>query len=261
MLDVLSHWTFFYLALVVGVTFLLGWIIWRRLASLQRSRVTRLKRQDAIDSIPTDIDKSAEVKRRRERIAHLKARFTITRRMILILLLLLALAALSLPFIGTLSPGFLSIAVAILSVIIGIAAKPVVENLICGLVLCFGKLARIGDTVLVDGEYGVIEDVTLTHCVVKRWDWLRYVVPNTSMMTKEFVNYSLFDAYRWVYVEFWVDYGVDMALVESIAKAALSKVPMSRKTKRPSSGSSICNVMPSSAWPSPGRPHRPTAGC
>jgi small-conductance mechanosensitive channel len=40
------------------------------------------------------------------------------------------------------------------------------------------------------------------------------------MMTKEFVNYSLNDNKRWVYVEFWVDYNADMQLVEQLAKEA-----------------------------------------
>jgi small-conductance mechanosensitive channel len=102
------------------------------------------------------------------------------------------------PIIGNLSSTLIPVIIACSSVIFGIAAKPFIENLICDLVLCFGKLARIGDIVLVDNEYGTIEDVTLTHCIIRRWDWLRYVAPNSSMMTKEFVNYSLHDNYRWV---------------------------------------------------------------
>jgi small-conductance mechanosensitive channel len=124
----------------------------------------------------------------------------------------------ALPYLTRLAPSVLPLAIAAVSVIIGIAAKPIIENITCGLVLCFGKLARIGDTVVIDDVYGVIEDFTLTHSVIKRWDSLRYVVPNSSMMTKEFINYSIYDNNRWVYVEFWIDYHTDFDLVEKLAK-------------------------------------------
>jgi small-conductance mechanosensitive channel len=124
----------------------------------------------------------------------------------------------ALPYLGRRAPSVLPLLIAAVSVIIGIAAKPIIENITCGLVLCFGKLARIGDTVVIDDVYGVIEDFTLTHSVIKRWDSLRYVVPNSSMMTKEFINYSIYDNNRWVYVEFWIDYNADLDLVERLSK-------------------------------------------
>jgi small-conductance mechanosensitive channel len=57
--------------------------------------------------------------------------------------------------------------------------------------------------VLVEGFYGTIEDVTLTHTVVKIWDWRRYVIPDARMLSDPFVSASLFDPFVWSSVEFW----------------------------------------------------------
>lgn len=211
----------YYIAGVAALTFIVAFFLRRRLFLLEGVRKKRLSQKKYIDSLAARINKNVdEDKIKKERINNLEKRFTITRRALYLALILAFLFTASIPLIRNISPVFISISVACVSVIIGIAAKPLIENLICGLVLCFGKLARIGDIVLVDGEYGVVEDVTLTHCIIRRWDWLRYVVPNSTMMTKEFINYSLRDNYRWVHVEFWIDYKTDIATVEKIAKAS-----------------------------------------
>lgn len=208
-----------YIAVVLAVILTVAYFLRKSLVFIEKGRKKHLKNQPNIDSIPARLNKTLDrSKTKKKRLLSLKTRFTITRRTIYLFLLLIALLISMIPIFNNISPAMISIAVACISVVVGIAAKPFIENMICGLALCFGKLAKIGDTVVVDGEYGVIEDVTLTHCIIKRWDWLRYVVPNSSMMTKEFLNYSLNDNYRWVYVEFWVDYKSDIASIEKIAK-------------------------------------------
>lgn len=215
----MDAWLFPAIALsAVIVVFIISSISLRKLES---SRSKNIKKSDEMDSVPSTLNKTVnKAKMKSKRLLNVQHRFTVTRRAIYLCLLAVAIGICVIPFLSDMPSMFVSIIIASLSVIIGIAAKPFIENMICGLVLCFGKLARIGDTVLVDGEYGVIEDVTLTHCIIKRWDWLRYVVPNSTMMTKEFVNYSIVDNQRWVYVDFFVDYSVDLKLVEEIAKQA-----------------------------------------
>jgi len=197
-------------------TAILGWLAFRRLRSLQNHREETLNNQSQPGAIPAHSKKRKDL--RQHQIRRMESRFSITRRTIITLLLFAAAGIAALPYLGQLAPSVLPLLIAAVSVIIGIAAKPIIENITCGLVLCFGKLARIGDTVVIDDVYGVIEDFTLTHSVIKRWDSLRYVVPNSSMMTKEFINYSLYDNNRWVYVEFWIDYHADLDLVERLAK-------------------------------------------
>lgn len=192
-----------------------GRLAFRRLRQLQDSRKEILETRAEPGAIPVRSRKKAL---RQHQIRQMESRFSITRRTLWTLIVLAGGGIAAIPYLGLLAPSVLPLAVAAVSVIIGIAAKPIIENITCGLVLCFGKLARIGDTVVIDDVYGVIENFTLTHSVIKRWDSLRYVVPNSSMMTKEFINYSLYDNNRWVYVEFWIDYNTDLDLVEKLAK-------------------------------------------
>ena len=210
----------YYFSGIIVLTLLSVFFLRRRLSFLEKLRKTRLSKVKSKDLLASYIDKNIDnAKIKQQSLNSLKKRFSIRRRALYLILIFTALFVALIPIIGNLSPTLIPVIIACISVIFGIAAKPFIENLICGLVLCFGKLARIGDIVLVDNEYGTIEDVTLTHCIIRRWDWLRYVVPNSSMMTKEFVNYSLHDNYRWVNVEFWVDYSADMVIVEKIAKS------------------------------------------
>ena len=193
----------------------------RRLSFLEKIRSKRLSKFEGDELLISQINENVDEKEvRQQSIKSIEKRFSITRRAIYLIFVFFAILLIIAPALGHISPTLISVIVACVSVIFGIAAKPFIENMICGLVLCFGKLARIGDIVLVDEHYGMIEDVTLTHCIIRRWDWLRYVVPNSLMMTKEFTNYSLRDNNRWVYVEFWIDNNADLSLVEKIAKSS-----------------------------------------
>ncbi len=206
---------YIFTAAALLITALLGWLAFRRLRALQTGREETLSKQRQPGAIPAHSKRKAL---RQHQIRRMESRFSITRRTIITLLLFAAGGIAALPYLGQLAPSVLPLLIAAVSVIIGIAAKPIIENITCGLVLCFGKLARIGDTVVIDDVYGVIENFTLTHSIIKRWDSLRYVVPNSSMMTKEFINYSLYDNNRWVHVEFWIDYNADLDLVERLGK-------------------------------------------
>ena len=211
-----------YLSCIVVIGLVLGRFIFYKIRSLQTERIDRLKRQKNPGSIPP-VSENKNIQK--QQIKRTEKRFSISRWTIVMTLLFIGLGLASIPFVKHISPSLIPVVMGVLSVIVGIAAKPFIENMICGQVLCYSKLARIGDTALVDDAYGVIEDVTLTHCIIKRWDSLRYVVPNSSMMTKEFVNYSLHDNDRWVIVEFWIDYASDMDEVEEAA----IKTPLSSK--------------------------------
>ncbi|MDZ8117657.1 mechanosensitive ion channel family protein [Pontiella agarivorans] len=204
----------YYLITILLITPGLVWLSIRKLKVLQAEREERLKNQDHAGPVPSP---KSQKSIRRQQIKRMENRFSITRWTMVLTIFMAGAIFAAAPFIRKVSPTFLPVIMGVVSVIIGIAAKPFIENMICGLVLCHSKLARIGDVTLVDDAYGVIEDVTLTHSIIKRWDSLRYVVPNSSMMTKEFVNYSLHDNDRWVIVEFWIDYQSDISEVEQIA--------------------------------------------
>lgn len=215
----LTKGTAYYFATTVFLALLGVFFLRRHLSFLEKIRKERLSKIKSSDLLASHINKNVgPTKIKQQRLNSLKNRFTITKRTLYVAIVFVVLLAVLIPLTGNLSPTVISTIIACVSVIFGIAAKPFIANMMCGLALCFGKLARVGDIVLVDNEYGTIEDVTLTHCIIRRWDWLRYIVPNSLMMTKEFVNYSLRDNHRWVHVEFWVDNRADLSVVEKIAK-------------------------------------------
>ncbi len=125
------------------------------------------------------------------------------------------------PTLEQMPKAMVSLCVAIAGAVLGIAAKPFVENLISGVVISFSSQLKIGDTVLLDEKhYGTVEDINITHTVIKLWDWRRQIVPNTVMLQKDFTNLSHRDSYIWTYVEFHIDYDADMNIVERIAVEA-----------------------------------------
>ena len=73
---------------------------------------------------------------------------------------------------------------------IGLAARPVLENLIAGLQLAFTQPIRIDDVVIVEGEWGWVEEITATYVVVRIWDQRRLVVPLSRFMTQPFQNWT-----------------------------------------------------------------------
>jgi len=147
------------------------------------------------------------------------------RRFAVTAIVLAWIAALSFPFLGAVPATLVSVLAGFAGIILGIAAKPFIENLICGIVLTFSGSIYVGDTVLIDGNYGTIEDITVTHTIVKIWDWRRYVIPNAKMVTAKFVNLTLNDSYQWCRVEFWVAPDADLDVIKEKAVEAATSSP------------------------------------
>lgn len=78
----------------------------------------------------------------------------------------------------------------IVSVIAGLAAQSTLGNLIAGIQLAFSDSVRVGDVVVVEGEWGKIGEVTLSYVVVNVWDERRLILPCTYFTTQPFVNWT-----------------------------------------------------------------------
>lgn len=74
--------------------------------------------------------------------------------------------------------------------IAGFAARPVLANFFAGLQIALTQPIRVDDAVVIEGEWGWIEDITSTYVVVKLWDWRRLIVPLTYFMEKPFQNWT-----------------------------------------------------------------------
>ncbi|MEZ0170303.1 mechanosensitive ion channel family protein [Microvirga sp. TS319] len=73
---------------------------------------------------------------------------------------------------------------------VGLAARPVLSNLIAGVQLAIAQPIRLGDEVLLEGEFGTVEEIQTTYVVIRLWDWRRMVVPLSYFMEKPFQNWT-----------------------------------------------------------------------
>lgn len=76
-------------------------------------------------------------------------------------------------------------------VVLGFAAQRTFGSLIAGIQLSATQPIRIGDVVIVEGEWGNIEEITLTYVVVKIWDERRLIVPMTRFLEHPFQNWTM----------------------------------------------------------------------
>lgn len=205
---------------------LLGWItFWlKHLEARRTRRIEKLERFDAVETTaPTTVGMPQS---RKEAIKGLETRFSIVRRTFLSLVILAWLVGVLFPFLGRVPTTLISLFITAGAVVVGIAARPMVENFIAGFVLTFSKQFHTGDTILIDNEYGTIEDITASHTVIKLWDWRRYILPNSSMLAKEVFNYTTRDTYLWAKLDFYVAPDADLQLVEETAVSVARKSPL-----------------------------------
>jgi small-conductance mechanosensitive channel len=107
----------------------------------------------------------------------------------------------------------------------GFAAKPVLGNLIAGLQIAISQPIRIDDVVIVEGEWGRIEEITGTYVVVKIWDERRMVVPLQYFIEKPFQNWTRSTSSIIGSVFLWVDYSVPLEALRAETRRLCEEIP------------------------------------
>ena len=211
--------------IVVGLTGL--FFIWwssRRISLTEKMRKRRVKRYRQFNTtVETSSPVDNPIKEARETaVDSIESRFSIIRKLSFFSLVTVWGIALAYPFLNRIPAAFISVLVASSGIIVGMAARPFIENLISGIVISFSHPIRIGDTVIIDSNYGSVEDITITHTVIKVWNWRRYIIPNARMLSKEIINCTINDTYQWTHVEFFVSYQDKINTVRDLAVQAAS---------------------------------------
>jgi small-conductance mechanosensitive channel len=103
----------------------------------------------------------------------------------------------------------------------GIAAQPLLKNLVAGVQLAFTEPVRIDDVVVYQGEWGRIEKITLTYVVLKIWDDRRLVIPVSKLLDDTIENWTRETSHLLGSVMLYLDHAVD---VESVRSFALEQV-------------------------------------
>ena len=76
------------------------------------------------------------------------------------------------------------------SLIVGLALQPLLTNLIAGIQIAVTQPIRIDDAVIVDKEWGNVEEIGATYVVVRLWDWRRMIVPLSYFIQTPFQNWT-----------------------------------------------------------------------
>jgi small-conductance mechanosensitive channel len=99
----------------------------------------------------------------------------------------------------------------IAGLVVGIAARPAAEGLMAGLQVALTEPFHLDDVVIVEGEWGRIEEITSTYVVVRIWDLRRLVVPLTYLLEKPFQNWTRSGTALLAQVTIEVDYSTPVA--------------------------------------------------
>jgi len=140
-------------------------------------------------------------------------------RIVLMVIVIIAAASMLMTFDKIRQIGMSILASAgIIGIILGIAAQRSIATLFAGLQIAFTQPFRIDDVVIVEGEWGWVEEITLTYVVVKIWDLRRLIVPVSHFLEKPFQNWTRVSADLLGTVFLYLDYTVP---VEEIRREVL----------------------------------------
>ncbi|RXH34889.1 mechanosensitive ion channel family protein [Bradyrhizobium zhanjiangense] len=108
-------------------------------------------------------------------------------------------------------------------IIVGLAARPLLSNLIAGLQIAITQPIRIEDAVIIENEWGWVEDIAATYVVIRLWDWRRMVVPLSYFIEKPFQNWTRDTASLIGVIGLHVDYRADVARIRGWLEEAVKQ--------------------------------------
>ncbi|QAU47640.1 mechanosensitive ion channel family protein [Bradyrhizobium guangzhouense] len=108
-------------------------------------------------------------------------------------------------------------------IIVGLAARPLLSNLIAGLQIAITQPIRIEDAVIIENEWGWVEDIAATYVVIRLWDWRRMVVPLSYFIEKPFQNWTRDTASLIGVIALHVDYRADVPRIRRWLEGAVKE--------------------------------------
>ncbi|MEE1770633.1 mechanosensitive ion channel [Streptomyces sp. JV185] len=158
------------------------------------------------------------------RVRRVRTQVTLIQRVVTAIVATVAFGAMLLTFPAMRTFGTSMLASAgVLGIVAGVAAQSTLGNLFAGLQIAFGDMVRIGDTVVVDGEWGTIEEITLTFLAVRTWDERRITMPVSYFTSKPFENWSRGSARMTGSVLFHLDHSAPVAAMRERLRDVLGE--------------------------------------
>jgi len=149
------------------------------------------------------------------------------RKMFMVVIVLLTIAAVLFSFDGMrrIGAGLLT-GVGVSGIIIGFAAQKSLSNLLAGFQIAFTQPIRIDDVLVVEGEWGKVEEITLTYVVLHIWDQRRLILPINYFIEKPFQNWTRLSAEILGTVFIYADYSLPINEFRNEFDRILTKHPL-----------------------------------
>ncbi len=146
----------------------------------------------------------------------------VLRRILVVIVVIISASVMLMTFpeIRSIGAGLFASA-GIAGLVIGMAARPTLSNLIAGIQMALTEPIRLDDVVIVEGEWGWIEEIGTTYVVVRIWDLRRLVVPLSYFIEKPFQNWTRKSADLLGTVYIYTDYTVPVDEVRGELHTAL----------------------------------------
>ncbi|GAB3964700.1 mechanosensitive ion channel [Plantactinospora veratri] len=187
-LEHLRHWD---LLVAIGTA---GWLTTKVLHVVEESIYRRHPRT------PTD-----------ERVRRTHTQVRVVRRATVALVVLLTIGTMLLTFRPVRVLGLSLLASAgVFGLVIGVATRPMISAAMASIQMAFTDALHIDDVVVVDGQWGQVEEVQLTHVVIRTWDERQLILPSTYFVSKPFENWTRFGARVAAAVDLVLDYTADL---------------------------------------------------
>jgi len=143
------------------------------------------------------------------KVRQITTQLNIIQRVLIVLIVILTISAILMTFDKVRQIGISILASAgVAGIVVGFAAQRSLANLIAGIQIAITQPIRIGDVVIVENEWGTIEEITLTYVVVQIWDQRRLVVPINYFLEHSFQNWTKSSAELIGAIFIYVDYGI-----------------------------------------------------
>lgn len=114
----------------------------------------------------------------------------------------------------------------VVSVVIGFAAQKTLANLLAGIQIAFNQQIRLDDAVVVEKEWGRIEEINLTSVIVRIWDRRRLILPITYFVETPFENWTRSDASIIGAIFLYLDYNVPIDKLREKARELVENDPL-----------------------------------
>lgn len=113
----------------------------------------------------------------------------------------------------------------IFAAFIAFASQKAFSNIVSGIFIVWFKPFRVGDIVVVNTHFGVVEDITLRHTVIQGLENKRIIIPNSNISSDIIVNSTIEDPKIQRFVEIWITYDSDLLKAMQIMQEEALKHP------------------------------------